>query len=127
MKSLFGCARYLAGSRLAVVSLVAGLLFAGCAHTQQAQSIRVYKYTGSIQCEAGGVSLEAMQHQLARAGIEVICSQQAGDGRAYPAMCGAATGRINVYTIAGADLDRAGALGFKPVETLPEARIPACE
>lgn len=111
----------------AAVCLVSGLLLAGCAHTQEPQSVRVYKYDGSVQCEEGGVPVETMQNELMKGGVDVICGQKAQDGRAYPAMCGAATGRINVYSIDESDLDMAGTLGFKSVEALPDARIPPCE
>ncbi|WP_125179848.1 hypothetical protein [Thiohalobacter thiocyanaticus] len=87
----------------------------------------VYKYDGSVQCEESGVAVEDMRRELTRAGVEVVCGRKAQDGRAYPAMCGAATGRINVYTIDESGLDTAEALDFKSVETLPDARIPPCE
>ena len=110
----------------ALIPLV-GFLLAGCAHTQEPQSVRVYKYDGSVQCEEGGVPVATMQAELVHAGVDVACGRKARDGRAYPAMCGAATGRINVYTIDASDLARADALGFKSVEALPDARIPSCE
>lgn len=109
------------------VCLVVSILLAGCAHTQEPQSIGVYKYDGSVQCEGEGESVETMRNELVSAGVEVVCAQKARDGKAYPAMCGAATGRINVFTIDASALDRAEALGFKSVETLPDARIPPCE
>ncbi|BAZ94174.1 hypothetical protein TspCOW1_08650 [Thiohalobacter sp. COW1] len=112
---------------IALFSLMTCTVVAGCTHTRQAQLLSVYKYDGSVQCEDGGITVENMRRELVNAGVEVICGQKARDGRAYPAMCGAATGRINVYTIDATDLDAAEAQGFKSVETLPDARIPPCE
>lgn len=109
------------------VCLVASMLLTGCAHTREPQSISVYRYDGSVQCEQGGTSVETMRKELMSEGVGVTCGRKAQDGKVYPAMCGAATGRINVFTIDGADLRRAEALGFKSVETLPDARIPPCE
>ena len=113
--------------KLPTFSLIVCLILAGCVHMRETDTIVVYKYDGSMQCEEGGASVEDMQRELTRAGVEVVCGLKAQDGRAYPAMCGAATGRINVYTIDATDLDAAEALGFKSVETLPGARIPPCE
>lgn len=112
---------------IALVSLMTCAVVTGCAHTRQAQPLSVYKYDGSVQCEDGGATVESMRRELVNAGVVVICGQKARDGRAYPAMCGAATGRINVYTIDAAGLEAAEALGFKSIETLPDARIPRCE
>lgn len=108
-------------------SLIVCLILAGCVHIREPDTVMVYKYDGSLQCEGDGESVETMRGELVQAGVEVICSQKARDGRVYPAMCGAATGRVNVYTIDAADLDAAEALGFKSVGTLPDARIPPCE
>lgn len=113
--------------KLPTLSLIVCLILSGCAHVHNPDRIMVYKYDGSVQCEASGVAVEDMRRELTRAGVEVVCGRKAQDGRAYPAMCGAATGRINVYTIDAADLDAAEALGFKSVGTLPDARIPPCE
>lgn len=113
--------------KLPTFSLIVCLVLAGCVHIREPDTIMVYKYDGSVQCEESGLAVEDMRRELARAGVEVVCGRKAQDGRVYPAMCGAATGRINVYTIDAADLDRAGTLGFRSIETLPDARIPPCE
>ncbi|MAT64768.1 MAG: hypothetical protein CMN57_03905 [Gammaproteobacteria bacterium] len=112
--------------KLPTLSLIVCLILAGCVHMREPNTIMVYKYDGSVQCEESGVAVEEMRLELTRAGVEVLCGRKAQDGRAYPAMCGAATGRINVYTIQASDLVRAQGLGFKSVETLPDAGIPPC-
>lgn len=108
--------------------LVASVALAACAGTPKTpQWVWVYKYDGSVQCEDGGVPVAAMQRELDRAGVDVVCGRNTGDGKVYPAMCGAATGRINAYLIARSDLAEAETLGFTPLEVLPEARMPACD
>lgn len=104
---------------------LAALLMAGCAGNDPNHA-KVYKYDGSIQCEDAGTSVEEMQQELTHAGIPVACGQKAGDGYAYPAVCGTATGMINVYTINQEDVSRAEDLGFRSVAELPDYEDRAC-
>jgi hypothetical protein len=79
--------------------------------------VQVYKYDGSVQCDAdGGIRLEVMARQLARAGVRVIEMRKGSDGRPHPDFCGAPDGTINVYEIDARGLHVAEALGFA---TLP--------
>lgn len=88
---------------------------------------KVFKYAGKTQCEDDGVSVEDMERELTDAGIAVQCSQQAGDGYAYPACCGCASGLINVYEISPRDFFAAQQLGFESVSTLPDYEDSVCE
>jgi len=75
--------------------------------------IQVYKYDGSLQCDRGKeISLEDMARELQENGIEVKASRKGSDGRVHITMCGASTGRLNVYSIATESLPRARELGF---------------
>ena len=53
-----------------------------------------------------------MARRLTENGIEVIASRKGSDGRVHIAMCGASTGRLNVYTIPAGSLPKARELGF---------------
>jgi hypothetical protein len=80
--------------------------------------IEVYKYDGSLQCDRGKeISLEDMARELTVNGIEVKASRKGSDGRMHITMCGASTGRLNVYSIATESLPRARELGFELLVT----------
>jgi hypothetical protein len=103
------------------------LVLVGCSEYGSSQFVKVYKYDGSVQCESNGTSVEEMQRELTDAGMAVECGQKAGDGYAYPAVCGASTGMINVYTIGVEDLSEAESLGFKSTYELPDYQDQRCE
>lgn len=86
----------------------------------------VYKYVGSVQCKAGGIPLSAMMRQLSDAGIPVLDVSCGIDGRMHMTLCGAADGRIGVFEIAETKLSAATALGFAPLDSLPEASKTVC-
>ena len=80
--------------------------------------LEVYKYDGSLQCQRGEeMSLEAMAEELSSRGVEVIASRKGSDGRMRIAMCGASTGRLNVYTIPSKSLPLAREQGFELLVT----------
>lgn len=89
--------------------------------------IKVFKYDGSVQCSNDEIPLEDMEQELEDAGVTVYCSQKGGDGVAYPAVCGEATGLINIYEIDILDLSAAIGLGFGSVDDLPFYEDQACE
>lgn len=88
--------------------------------------VKVYKYDQSTQCNQDGVSLDEMQQELTSAGVTVYCAQKSHDGLLYPAVCGGATGTINVYLIDRRDFGQALRLGFSPVSKLPEYEDSPC-
>ena len=80
--------------------------------------VEVYKYDGSLQCDRGKeISLEDMARELTENGIEVKASRKGSDGRMHITMCGASTGRLNVYSIATESLPKARELGFELLVT----------
>ena len=102
-------------------------LLVACQHVEQSASyIKVYKHDGSVQCGYTGVELDAMGLELTNAGIDVICSQKGHDGLMRTAVCGAATGKLNIYTIAKKHLPEAEAIGFRPVTKLAEYQDQEC-
>lgn len=100
---------------LALLCAVAG---AGAADDSAgpAEHVEVFKPDGSRQCEPdSGTPPAAMRAELEAAGVTVHAARTGSDGMMYPQVCGALTGRINVFTIDPAALDDARALGFMPL------------
>lgn len=81
-------------------------------------SLQVFKPRGSVQCGDRGTAPEAMRAELERAGVRVASARCGSDGRMYPAVCGGATGEINLFEIDAADVERARGLGFAPLAEL---------
>jgi len=74
----------------------------------------VYKTEGSRQCEPGsGVDEAELRTELDAARIPVLGYRPGNDGRIYPAVCGAQTGRIHVFAIPAAAVSDAQALGYR--------------
>src|SRR5207245_11735243 len=72
-----------------------------------ADTVKVFRYDGSLQCGMGqAVSLDEMAKELTAVNIKVLSS----DKRVVPGfivpLCGAQTGVANVYEIAEDDLSR---------------------
>ena len=108
----------LGGRTFLVLAGMAG--FAAGALAQSAGNVEVYKADGSLQCTSG-VALDQMAKELTGAGIAVVAMRKADDGLLHIALCGSATGAINVFTVAVPALDKAKALGFA---ALPAAGKP---
>jgi hypothetical protein len=84
--------------------------------TAVSEQIEVYQPDGSVQCEPGGaIPLEQMRKALTDADIVVHRERKGDDGLMRPAVCGAGTGAINVYSIDPDQLDAAIAQGFRPL------------
>lgn len=88
--------------------------------------VDIYKYQGSRQCESGGIPLEEMQRQLQAGGAVVTSSSCGMDGRAYPAFCGGADGKINIFTVTSNSMNAALSQGFTPMNNLPDAQRINC-
>lgn len=106
-------------------ALLTALLLSACAaapapSADKTDTVDIFKPDGSRQCEAGSISLDTMQSQLA--GIKVYAARKDFlSNRLFPAVCGGGTGGINVYRIGKTDLPRAQERGFA---LLPEQRNP---
>src|SRR5207249_11962458 len=115
--------------RLMWASLLA-MATAACAAQEigraSAQTIKVYKNTGAVQCGTAGVSVEVMEETLTMNGIEVLSHSCGYDGYLRPAVCGAGTGLINVYEIETQFLQKAIDLGFGEIGKLREYRKTPC-
>jgi len=112
-----------------LISVVATLALGACANIERASTephVSVYKYVGSKQCSGGGTTLATMMRQLSDAGIPAINVSCGVDGKMYPAMCGAADGRIGILEVPEAKVSAAAALGFAPLSNLPEASKTVC-
>ncbi len=95
------------------------LWLAACAPVPAAVSghIEVYRSDGARQCEGEGLDVAAMQPLLGDIRVYAARKDALAD-RMFPAVCGGATGSINVYTIDAADEAKARMRGF---ERLPAA------
>jgi hypothetical protein len=96
--------------------------------TYDAKTTTVYKYDGTLQCGLGQeITLDEMAKELLDAGIQIISRQKSHDGLMHIALCGSASGQINAFEIATADLPKATALGFsylaKPQHARADDRI----
>ena len=110
-----------------ITLIVASSFLSSCFHDNDSQPLeKVFKSDGSVQCGDSGIELEVMAQELINNGIDVICSQKGNDGMVYPAVCGAGTGSINIYTIHRANLPDAELLGFASVDILSEYRDQQC-
>ncbi len=101
-------------------------LLSACGSDSESSTVKVYKHDGRIQCEESPDTLTQMRLELARAGIDVICAQIGSPGYSAPAVCGAASATINVYTIHKSNLPDAEKLGFYSVIELPEYKDQVC-
>lgn len=88
--------------------------------------VKVFKATGSLQCSGGGLSLAALQAQLAAANVPVQDAACGTDGQALPTVCGVPDGKIGIFEIPTAQEAAAIAAGFKPLSTQPGAKTVPC-
>ena len=76
-------------------------------------TVAVFKHDGTQQCGLGKeVTLANMAASLEAAGVTVLASRKADDGKQHIQLCGAPTGRINVFEIPSASRSAAQKLGF---------------
>lgn len=103
----------------AISSVLTVLALSGCLASvpnASADARDVFKPAGSRQCEPdSGVGEGELRAELETQGITVLDYRLGHDGRIYPAVCGAPTGRLHVFTIPTAQMPAAEALGYHPV------------
>lgn len=107
------------------LAVLASLTACGGGEDEEASST-VFKTMGSLQCSGGGVSLAALQAQLAAANVQVRSAACGTDGRATAAICGAPDGRIGIFEISPTQAGAAAAAGFAPLSTVATAKIIPC-
>lgn len=115
--------------RPACIPLVVVLALAACgggADGIREDAVSVFKYTGSVQCAGGGLSLSTMQGQLLAANVQVRSASCGADGMAYPGACGGPDGRLGIFQVPAAQVQAAGTAGFTPLSTLPLAGTVPC-
>lgn len=109
-----------------LVVLAGVVVIAACEGGDDPPEVEVFKSDQSFQCEDGGIALETAQQELAAAGIDVLCAIQSNDGQGHPTVCGADTGRINLFRIRGSNRQDAEARGFVPATEISGYRFPVC-
>lgn len=102
-----------------MLTIIAACLLMACIPQHQVKAVtgavEIYKPDGSRQCEPdSGTPLSEMEKILTDAGIEVLSSRRDHDCLFRPALCGTATGAINIYEISRDQLPEAQALDFIP-------------
>jgi len=111
---------------LAMTIVGATAIYGGVEAAGSPASVKVYKYMGSKQCNGGGRTLAVLKRHLIESGITVLAASCGVDGNLYPAVCGAADGRIGIFEILASKAQSALPDGFLPLETLPDAQIVPC-
>ncbi|OFZ12519.1 MAG: hypothetical protein A2Z20_11425 [Bdellovibrionales bacterium RBG_16_40_8] len=78
--------------------------------------IFIYKADGSKQCEKkkNATSVDVMAEELKD--IMIYSKENKSDGFMHIAVCGSATGKINIFEIKENDLEKAKALGFQEMK-----------
>ena len=107
---------------LAVVATLAACGGGGGAE----EGTKVFKSMGALQCGSPGLSLAALQAQLAAANVQVRSAACGTDGRPVAAVCGAPDTRIGIFEIAPAQAGLAATAGFTLLSTLPAAKTVSC-
>ena len=110
----------------AALALLCALGLSACTHpaaptAPAASTLEIYKSDGARQCAAGsGISPDDMQGRDL-AGIAVLARRK-DELRdvAFPAVCGGATGSVNVYVIDSAHWPQARARGFALWQPAPQ-------
>jgi hypothetical protein len=94
--------------RLAILATGLAVVMTGTAFS--ADTVRVFRYDGSLQCGMGqAVPLDDMAKELTAVNIRVLSSEKRVVSGFIIALCGAPTGIANVYEIAKDDLPRIAA------------------
>src|SRR5713226_35028 len=80
-----------------------------------ADTVKVFRYDGSLQCGMGqAVPLDEMAKELTAVNIKVLSSEKSVVSGLIIALCGAPTGRANVYEITKDDLPRIASAHTEP-------------
>ena len=88
-------------------TLAAGLTVVMTGTVFSADTVKVFRYDGSLQCGMGqAVPLDDMAKELTAVNIKVLSSEKRVVPGFIIALCGAPTGIANVYEIAKDDLPR---------------------
>ena len=91
--------------RLSTLAAVLTVVMTGTVFS--ADTVKVFRYDGSLQCGMGqAVPLDEMAKELTAANIKVLSSEKRVAPGFIIALCGAPTGIANVYEIAKDDLPR---------------------
>lgn len=112
-------------SFLPALVILASLVACGGGADEEART-KVYKSMGSLQCSGGGVSLVALQGQLAALNVQVKSAACGTDGLAHPTACGTTDGKIGVFEVSSSQASAAATAGFTPLSTLPTAKTIPC-
>jgi hypothetical protein len=109
------------------LTLLALFVTAGCAGSARApDTVSLYRYAGSSQCEPASSTISTVRRQFSQAGVPLREASCGVDGKARASMCGVSDGKLFIVDVAPADAGSAAALGFQPLERLDTAARVAC-
>jgi hypothetical protein len=92
---------------LALAAVLAGVMTGMTGTAFSADTVKVFRYDGSLQCGMGqAVPLDEMAKELTAVNITVLSSEKSVVSGLIIALCGAPTGMANVYEISKDDLPR---------------------
>ena len=89
-------------------------------------TVKVFTSAGTRQCEGGIDNVDARAAKLLEAGVRLIESSCAVDGRMYPAVCGGGDGRRVVFDVPVAQQSLAVGAGYGLLTSLSDAAQVAC-
>lgn len=76
-------------------------------------NIKIFKYDGTLQCRMGSeIPLSDMKEELEKAGAKVISCEKNIVPFYIPTVCGAPTGKVNVYEISVSDFGKVRKMNF---------------
>lgn len=110
------------------VALLSIVFLSACeTGTVKTDTVKVYKYDGSVSCnQSSGTSIETMRLELLQHKVPIIAASCGSDGLIRAAVCGTSTGNINTFEINAAAYPAASALGYKPLSTIDDYAAKSC-
>ncbi len=110
---------------VSILALVSSL--SACGGGEDANQASVFKAMGTVGCSVNSTALlAAMRTQLVAANVKVEGAACGNDGRAYPAACDVPDGQIGIFKIPADQVQTAVGAGYARLETLPGAKVIAC-
>lgn len=112
-------------SRMLLAFIMSTNLLAACA-APVSPAVALAKRVVNKQCEPASVTVTSLEQELKSAGVVATTSRCASDGRMFAAVCGGPTGYVRVVDVVSGDVEKAKALGYRPVSEFPTLTTIEC-